>query len=128
MTSGHARTSPSAPSTSHPAGAPTRRGPTMPPMPRRVQGVVRAALVVLLTLTAASCSDDDTVEPAAFEAEMQERFGAGLDQARCLREYAYDDYDDEAIRVLYDDGVTALPKALWDPFVLATIACLTESP
>jgi hypothetical protein len=95
----------------------------MPSMPRRV---ALAPVLVLLLAVAVACGGDDAVEPAAFELRMQERYGADLVQARCLQAYAYDDYDDDGVRVLFEEGVTGLPKNLWDPFVLAVIACLHD--
>lgn len=87
-------------------------------------------LVGLSTLAVASVAtgcgsagDDTTVSRSRFEVEMQERYATTADEAACITGFVYDEYDGTAIRALYDEGVTALPQAVWDPFVHSVIGC-----
>ncbi len=85
-----------------------------------------AALSVLVATTA--CSSDSGaagIDERRFESVMQERFGATEAQARCITAYVFDRYDQGDIEVLVDDGMAALPQARWEPYLNASIACLT---
>ena len=88
----------------------------------------RVALVTVLVALLAGCGDDAGAAPDRedFESAVAAQYGATADEAACIADYAYADYDDEAIQVLAEDGVAALPQALWEPFVTATIACTLD--
>jgi hypothetical protein len=86
-----------------------------------------AALILLCALALAGCGDDGRrPDDDAIEAAVAERHGADHDQAVCLREYLVADYDADELEVLVDEGVGALPQARWDPYLLASVACLTQ--
>ena len=86
-------------------------------------------VVGLLALTAllSGCGDDDDAPSrSAFEGAVADQYDATDEQAGCIADYAYADYDDGALVVLADEGVAALPQALWEPFVTAVIACTVD--
>lgn len=90
---------------------------------RRCAGVALAA-----TALVASCGADATatVDEDRFAAAMIEEFGATEEQAQCITDYVFEDYDAAEIEVLVDDGMAALPQARWEPYLNASAACLTH--
>ena len=88
-----------------------------------------AVLVALVLTTAAGCSSGDdapSADRAEFGRTMEERYGIDREQAACITEYVFDDYDDAEIVVLTDDGMPALPQARWEPYLNATVTCITH--
>lgn len=86
------------------------------------------ALVGALTVGGCSTGGDEGGVPRdRFEAGVAERYETTDEQAACIAAYVYDDYDTAAVRTLHEGGVTALPQALWDPFLQSVIGC-TVSP
>jgi hypothetical protein len=73
-----------------------------------------------------ACGDGDggAVGRGDLEARLADRLAASEGEAACIADYVVDDYDDTAVRTIYDEGVTALPQALWDPYFYAVIGCL----
>jgi hypothetical protein len=81
---------------------------------------------LLATTLLVGCGGGDGVAPvprADFVGEMAERYATGEAEATCIADYVYDEYDRGEIRVLYDDGVQALPQARWDAFLQSVIGC-----
>lgn len=92
-----------------------------------MRAVVATTLLVLVTTTGCSSdADPEAVDEREFESVMQDRFGATDDQARCITGYVFDRYDQDDIDVIVDEGMAALAQARWEPYLNASIACLTH--
>ncbi len=89
--------------------------------------MILAAAVALLLVVA--CGDGGGTEgpsDQAVEQALMDRHGADAEQARCIAEYLYDDYDPAELAVIVEDGVGALPQARWETYLTASLACLTQ--
>jgi hypothetical protein len=83
-----------------------------------------AAACILLV----ACGGDGGDAPSADEIEqaMADQLGADGGQAACIRHYLVEDYEGAELRDLVDDGMGALPQARWEPYLTASLACLTR--
>jgi hypothetical protein len=70
-----------------------------------------------------ACSSPNAVDRVAFEARMRHRHHLDREQAACVGDYVYKEYDASAIRTLYEAGLPRLAPALWNPFAHALLAC-----
>lgn len=82
------------------------------------------ALALGLALVGCGADDDASVSRARFEDRMQERLDADPEQAACITDYVFADYDTGAVRTIYDEGITGVPQGLWDPYFYSVIGCL----
>jgi hypothetical protein len=73
-----------------------------------------------------ACGDGDgeAVGRGDLESRLADRLAASKREAACIVDYVVHDYDDAAVRTIYEEGVTGLPQGLWDPYFYAVIGCL----
>lgn len=57
---------------------------------------------------------------------VADRLGADDAQAGCTANYLFEDYDADELRVIVDEGMGGLPQPRWEPYLTATLACLTQ--
>lgn len=91
------------------------------------------SVALLVVAGATGCSSGEgngdteaTVGRNGFVAAMEDRYGVDDDQAACIADYVFEDYDPAEIAVLADEGMPALPQARWEPYLNATVACITH--
>ncbi|MBL8774583.1 MAG: hypothetical protein JNK12_01575 [Acidimicrobiales bacterium] len=89
------------------------------------------ALLAVAAATGCSSGEGDggaeaTVGRTGFVAAMEERYGVDGEQAACIADYVFEDYDPAEIAVLAEEGMPALPQARWEPYLNATVACITH--
>ncbi len=88
----------------------------------------RLLLATVLSVLLVACGDGSDGAPSDDEIEraMTDQLGADGDQAACIRRYLVQDYGASELQTLVADGMGALPQPLWEPYLTASLACLTQ--
>lgn len=91
--------------------------------------LVGTVAVVTLALGLGACSSDaDDAAPAVdrgeFAARLAERTDIAADQASCVTDEIYAQYDPEEVALLHDEGLASLQPARWSFYVQAFAGCV----
>ncbi len=82
--------------------------------------VVSAVLVVLV----AGCARGDrAASRAALREQLSERLELTPEESDCVWEYFSSDFSDAELRLIADDGVTALPTRRWGAYGYPLLTC-----
>jgi hypothetical protein len=100
------------------------RGP-LNPLGRAVV-VVAAALALAAPLACRSNAETTTapIGPIFFQKKVVERENITPEQAKCVSDHVFADYDNPSVRLIAEKGITSLPSTRWAPYTYAMVECV----
>jgi hypothetical protein len=93
---------------------------------RRAAVVITGATLALLAPLACRSTDGAAapIGPIYFQKKLVEREKITPEQAKCVSDHVFADYDNPSVRLIAEQGITSLPSTRWAPYTYAMVECV----